>query len=65
MALVRQTCLLFLAPYMYNMDETGLYWRWAISKGLATTLVSRVKKDKACVSLTLCSNATGSDKLPG
>jgi len=29
------------------MDETGFYWRWAVSKGFATALVSSVKKDKA------------------
>lgn len=64
MNLLRQTCIHFLAPYMYNMDETGLYWRWAVSKGLATASVPGVKKDKARISLALCSNATGSDKLP-
>ena len=62
--LLRQTCLYFLAPYMYNMDETGLYWRWAVSKGLTTALVPGVKKDKARISLALYSNATRSNKLP-
>ena len=46
MDLLRQICLLYLAPYMYNMDKTSLYQRWAISKGLTTALVPSVKKDK-------------------
>ena len=63
MDLLRQICLLYLTPYIYNMDETGLYWRWVISKGLTTTLVPGVKKNKARISLTLYSNTTRSNKL--
>ena len=62
--LLCQTCLYFLAPYIYNIDETGLYWRQVVSKGLTTALVSSVKKDKARISLALYSNATRSNKLP-
>jgi hypothetical protein len=64
MDLLRTICRAFLAPYMYNMDETGLYWRWAICKGLATASLPGVKKDKARISMALCSNGTGTDKLP-
>ncbi|KAF2195896.1 DDE-domain-containing protein [Zopfia rhizophila CBS 207.26] len=46
------------------MDETGLYWRWAISRGLSTASIPGAKKDKARISLALCSNADGSDKVP-
>jgi hypothetical protein len=64
MDLLRAATRQFLAPYLYNMDETGLYWRWALSRGLSTATLPGVKKDKARVSLALCSNGNGSDKLP-
>lgn len=64
MKLLRDICRRFLAPYMYNIDETSLYWRWAVSQGLATASILGVKKDKARISLALCSNGDGSDKLP-
>jgi hypothetical protein len=63
MVLVRAITILYLAPYLYNMDETGLYWRWAISRGLSTQALPGLKKDKARISLALCSNATGTDKI--
>ena len=62
--LLYQTYLYFLIPYIYNIDETGLYQRQVVSKGLTTTLVPSIKKDKAQISLTLYSNTTRSNKLP-
>ena len=56
--------LLFITENLFNMDETGLYWRRAISKGLTTAKLPGAKKDKSRISLVLCSNATGSEKLP-
>jgi hypothetical protein len=47
MVLVRAITILYLALYLYNMDETGLYWRWAISRGLLTQALPSLKKDKA------------------
>jgi hypothetical protein len=47
----------------YNMDETGLFWK-ALPD---TTLVERqagLKKDNSRISLVLCSNASGDDRLP-
>ena len=37
MDLLRRVTILYLAPYLYNIDKTSLYWRWALSRGLATT----------------------------
>jgi hypothetical protein len=62
--LLRTITILYLAPCLYNMDETGLYWRWAVSRGLSTASLPGVKKDKARILLALCSNADGSDKMP-
>lgn len=44
--LLYQTCLYFLAPYIYNIDETGLYQHQAVNKGLTTASVPSAKKDK-------------------
>jgi hypothetical protein len=47
----------------YNMDETGLYWKMTPSRGLMILVVPSVKKEKARVTLTFCTNATGSDRF--
>jgi len=46
------------------MDETGLFWRCAPHRGLATHSMPGVKKDKARISVVACTNATGTDKFP-
>lgn len=49
---------------IYNMDETGLYWKRTPDKGLATAAIPGVKKEKARVTLVTCCNASGKDKVP-
>lgn len=49
---------------IYNMDETGLFWRMTPSRGLSIQPRAGLKKDKSRISLVICTNATGSDKLP-
>lgn len=46
------------------MDETGLFWRQAPSSGLATQSRPGIRKDKARITLVICVNSTGSDRLP-
>jgi hypothetical protein len=41
----------FQEEYIYNMDETGLFWRMTPSRGLATTSHASLKKDKSRISL--------------
>jgi DDE superfamily endonuclease/Tc5 transposase DNA-binding domain len=57
-----------VAPYpskdVYNMDETGLFWKATPDTTLATESQSGTKKQKARISLANCSNADGSDKIP-
>lgn len=57
-----------VAPYplkdIYNMDETGLFWKAIPDTTLATKAQSGTKKEKARISLGHCSNTDGSDKLP-
>ncbi|MEW8693664.1 MAG: hypothetical protein AB2535_21740 [Candidatus Thiodiazotropha endolucinida] len=48
---------------IYNMDETGLFYRLLPNSTLATGPVSGTKKQKDRITVALCSNATGTDKL--
>ena len=44
------------------MDEAGLFCR-SPSRGLSTQ-PQRVKKDKSRITVVVCTNCTGSDRLP-
>ena len=48
---------------IYNMDETGLFYRLLPNATLATGPVSGKKKQKERITVALCANATGTDKL--
>ena len=48
---------------IYNMDETGLFYRLLPNSTLATGPVSGKKKQKQRITVALCANATGTDKL--
>ncbi len=49
---------------VYNMDETGLFWRLSPSSGLASQSLPGRKKSERRISAVLCANARGDDKLP-
>lgn len=49
---------------IYNMDETGLFWKMMPSRGLLTRSLPGLKKDKARISIVFCTNSTGTDRLP-
>lgn len=49
---------------IYNMDETGLFWRLTPSNGLSSSTQPGVRKDKTRISLVCCVNASGTDWLP-
>ncbi|CAB5315530.1 unnamed protein product [Rhizophagus irregularis] len=48
---------------IYNIDETGLFYRMSPSETLSTKPVSGRKKDKSRVTVLLGVNVTGTDKL--
>ncbi|KAJ5102472.1 hypothetical protein N7532_003001, partial [Penicillium argentinense] len=48
---------------IYNMDETGLYWRRMPNGGLSTDGYAGQKRDKARVTIVVLTNSTGSDRL--
>jgi hypothetical protein len=47
----------------YNADETALFWRRSPERSLATTSKPGQKFQKSCVTLMVCKNAHGSDKV--
>ena len=47
---------------IYNMDETGLFFRMPPDKGLATKQLSGMKADKTRFTMGFTANADGSDK---
>lgn len=49
---------------IYNMDETGLFWRRMPNGGLTSEGRPGQKRDKTRITIVVASNATGSDKLP-
>ncbi|QRW26507.1 tigger transposable element-derived protein [Rhizoctonia solani] len=51
------------APWdIYNIDETGLFFRLVPSRGYATRQMSGVKSDKTRITYAFCANMDGSDK---
>ena len=49
---------------IFNMDETGLYWKTALDKTLAHQQLPGNKKVKARITAALCYNASGLEQLP-
>lgn len=49
---------------IFNMDETGLFWRQAPTSGLGTQSRPGQNREKARITLTVCVNSTGSERLP-
>jgi len=64
MAAIRTLSGQYMEDDIYNMDETGLFWRLSPSRGLSTQARTGVRKDKSQISLICCINASGTDRLP-
>ncbi len=60
---LQQTLSRFMPDDIYNMDETGLFFRLGPNRTLATGAVKGTKKKKDRLTVALCCNATGTDKL--
>lgn len=48
---------------VFNMDETGLFFRMQPSQTLATRALPGRKKDKARITVVLCANMAGTEKI--
>ena len=53
----------FKEENVYSLDETGLLWCKAPSDTLPSP-PRRIEKDRAHICLVVCTNATGSDRIP-
>lgn len=64
MRAIQTLCGEFLEEQIFNMDETGLFWKQSPSSGLSSERRPGVKKDKNRITLVCCSNYTGSRRMP-
>lgn len=61
---VRAIASQFAPSDCYNCDETGLFYKYMPDKSLMSQSRPGTKQDKARITVHLCTNADGSDKLP-
>jgi hypothetical protein len=52
----------YAAQDIYNQDETAQFWWHALQRSLATCKRAGRKQGKQCITVSLCCNATGTDK---
>jgi hypothetical protein len=52
----------YAAQDIYNQDETGQFWRQVLQRSLATGKRAGREQDKQRITVSLCCNATGTDK---
>lgn len=64
MKAVQTLCGEYLEDDIYNIDETGLFWKLAPTSGLYTESIPSVKKNKSRITVALCTSSTGTDRLP-
>ncbi|KAJ5180126.1 transcriptional regulator family: Centromere protein B DNA-binding region [Penicillium capsulatum] len=61
---LRSRCGEFPDQDIYNMDETGLLWRKAPYEAIPPFGTPPVYRERSRVCLAVCTNSTGSDRLP-
>ena len=49
---------------IYNIDESGLFWRMPPSQGLSSFQRPGIKRYKSRISIICCVNASRTDRLP-
>ena len=64
MKALRTVCNRYQKEDIYNMDETGLFWRRMPNGGLSTQNLAGRKQDKTRITIVVATNATGSDRIP-
>jgi hypothetical protein len=52
----------YAAQDIYDQDETRQFWRQVLQRSLATDKLAGREKDKQRITVSLCCNATGTDK---
>ena len=61
---LRQLVSSYALDDVFNVDETGLFFRMQASRFLATKQLEGKKVDKQRLTVVACANASGSEKLP-
>jgi len=61
--ILHDKCANYPLERIYNMDETGLFYRLEPDRTLATKRLTGRKKNKERLFIALCTNANGSHKL--
>lgn len=64
MKIIRKIAAHYAWSDIYNMDECGLYWRRTPSSGYSSQALAGSNRDKNRITIALCVNADGTDKLP-
>jgi hypothetical protein len=59
----RELCATYADQDIFNMDETGLFWKLTSNRTLATEAGSGGKKCKDRVTLALTTNEDGTERL--
>jgi len=49
---------------IYNMDESGLYWKMMLDRSLSTEQLSGTKREKSRISLAITGNGDGTERVP-
>ena len=60
---LRAECATYALKDVFNMDETGLYWKLQPNRSLATQQMSGGMRSKDRITIALTVNADGSEKL--
>ena len=61
---LRSSLSLYSLDDIFNMDETGLFWKMSPDSTLASENLHGMKLEKARITAAFCCNSTGSIKLP-
>jgi hypothetical protein len=61
---IKVICDQYQPDDIYNMDETGLFWRRMPNGGLSTDGHAGQKRDKTRITIAMATNATGLDRMP-
>lgn len=64
MRAIRTLCGEYPEDNIFNIDETGLYWRQTPSAGLSAENRPGIKKDKSRILVACYTNFTGTDRFP-
>ncbi|EPY51118.1 hypothetical protein SPOG_05336 [Schizosaccharomyces cryophilus OY26] len=64
MVRIQDVASFFSKENIFNMDETGLFWKLLPNQAPSIEETGRAKRYKAKISIIMCANANGSEKLP-